>query len=64
LGSGLTDYSAAQPGESHAHHLLETLRARFTINQAIGVLMAAHGITADQAGISFRERFAQATNNP
>jgi len=59
LDRGLTDYSAAQPGEPDAHHLQQALRARFAVNQAIGVLMAAHGITADQARSTFRQRLAE-----
>jgi hypothetical protein len=58
LDRGLTDYSAAQPGEPDAHRLQEALRTRYTVNQAIGVLMATHGITADQARISFYRRIA------
>lgn len=49
LDRGLTDYSAAQPGEPDARRLHDALRARFVVNQAIGVLMATHGITADEA---------------
>jgi ANTAR domain len=59
LDRGLADYSAAQPGEPDAHRLQETLRVRFTVNQALGVLMATHGITADQAGASFQQRLAE-----
>ena len=59
LDRGLTDYSAAQPGEPDAYRLQETLRIRFTVNQAIGVLMATHGITADQARTSFHQRLAE-----
>jgi len=35
------------------------LRIRFTVNQAIGVLMATQGITADQARTSFQQRLAE-----
>lgn len=55
LDRGLTEYSAAQPGEPDAHRLQEALRSRFTVNQAIGVLMATHGITPDQARITFHQ---------
>ena len=34
------------------------LRIRFTVNQAIGVLMATHGITADQARTIIQHRLA------
>jgi ANTAR domain len=59
LDRGLTDYSAAQPGEPDAHELQEMLRVRFTVNQAIGVLMATHGITVDQARTSFHQRLTE-----
>jgi hypothetical protein len=59
LDRGLTDYSAAQPGEPDAHRLQQALRTRFTVNQAIGVLMATHGITADLARANFRQRLRQ-----
>jgi GAF domain-containing protein len=62
LDRGLTDYFAAQPGELDAHRLQVTLRIRFTINQAIGVLMATHGITADQASTSFHQRLVETPN--
>ena len=61
LDRALTDYSAAQPGEPDAHRLQQMLRVRFTVNQAIGVLMATHGTTADQARTSFQQRL---TDNP
>lgn len=56
---GLTDYSAAQPGERDAQHLQQALRSRFAVDQAIGGLMATHGITADQARTTFRQRLAE-----
>lgn len=58
LDRGLTDYSAAQPGEPDAHRLQEALRSRFAVNQAVGVLMATHGITADQARTTLDQRLA------
>jgi hypothetical protein len=64
LDRGLTDYSAAQPGEPNAHHLQQALRARFTVNQAVGVLMASHGITAEQALISLQQRVAETSGTP
>lgn len=59
LDRGLADYSAAQPGEPDAHHLQQALRTRFTVNQAIGVLMATHGISAALARASFQQRLGQ-----
>jgi hypothetical protein len=56
LDRGLTDYSAAQPGEPDAYRLQQTLRSQYTLNQAIGVLMATHGITAAQARTSIHQR--------
>ena len=64
LGRGVTDYSAAQPGEPDAHRLQEALRIRFTVNQAVGVLMATHGITADQARTSFQQRLTENPDHP
>ncbi len=60
LDRGLTDYSAAQPGEPDAYRLQEALRTRFLANQAIGVLMATHGITADEARADFTRQLAAA----
>ena len=59
LDRGLTDYSASQPGEPDAHRLQQVLRTRFTVNQAIGVLMATHGITADLARAGFHQRLGR-----
>jgi hypothetical protein len=63
LDRGLTDYSAAQPGEPDAYRLQQALRIRFTVNQAVGVLMATHGITAEQARTSFAQRLAGSGSN-
>jgi hypothetical protein len=60
LDRGLTDYSATQPGEPDAHRLQEALRTRFVVNQAIGVLMAAHGITAEQARVTLLNGLVEA----
>jgi hypothetical protein len=59
LDRGLTDYSASQTGEPDAHRLQQVLRTRFTVNQAIGVLMATHGITADLARAGFHQRLGR-----
>ena len=64
LDRGLTDYAAAQPGEPDAHRLQQALRTRYTVNQAIGVLMATHGITADQARSNFHHRLTQTSATP
>jgi hypothetical protein len=56
LDRGLADYSAAQPGEPDAHRLQTALRRRHVINQAIGALMAAHGISATEALQSLYEQ--------
>ena len=56
LDRGLTDYSATQPGEPNAVRLQAGLVRRHLINQAIGALMAAHGISAAQALESLQEQ--------
>jgi hypothetical protein len=62
LDRGLTDYSAAQPGEPDAHRLQQILRRRQVINQAVGALMAAHGISAAEALQSLVEQAGE--NSP
>jgi hypothetical protein len=49
LDQGLTDFSAAQPGEPDARRLQHLLHTRFLINQAVGMLMARQGISANAA---------------
>ena len=49
LDRGLTDFSAAQPGEADAAGIQHRLRVRRIINQAIGILMALHHLSADDA---------------
>ena len=58
---GPTPVAAGRAGTEvrASHRLQETLRIRFTVNQAIGVLMASHGITADQARTGFQQRLAE-----
>jgi hypothetical protein len=49
LDRGLTDYSARQPTDTDPAQLHDMLRIRLRINQAVGVLMAVHGIDATTA---------------
>ena len=56
LDRGLTDYSAAQPGEPDAHRLQTSLRRRHVVNQAVGALMAAHGVSAAEGMRSLQDR--------
>jgi hypothetical protein len=49
LDRGLNDYSAAQPGETQARYIQESLRQHRQINHAIGILMATHDLTPDDA---------------
>jgi ANTAR domain/GAF domain len=49
LDRGLTDYAATQPDDTATTQLQDMLHARFLINQAVGVLMAVHGIDAGTA---------------
>jgi len=49
LDRGLTDYSAAQPGETQAVRLRQHLRDRQLIDTAVGVLMARHSLSAAAA---------------
>jgi hypothetical protein len=49
LDRGLTDYSAAQPAAADANQLQEMLRTRLRLNQAVGVLMAVHGVDSTTA---------------
>lgn len=49
LDCGLSDYAAAQPGGTAAALLQGVLRSGFELNQAVGVLMAVHGVNAGTA---------------
>lgn len=49
LDRGLTDYSAAQPGEQQALRIRQRLLERQTIHSAVGVLMARHDLSAADA---------------
>jgi hypothetical protein len=49
LDRGLTDYSAAQPGEDAALRIRRRLLQRHTIDSAIGVLMARHHLSVPDA---------------
>ena len=55
LDRGLTDYSALQPGEPDAVRLQASLVRQHLINQAVGALMATHGISAVQAQQTLQE---------
>jgi hypothetical protein len=59
LDRGLTQYAAAQPGGTAAIELQQMLRDRFHINQAIGVLMAVHGVDAGTARDLLDQRAAE-----
>jgi hypothetical protein len=49
LDRGLTDYTAAHPEENDAWQLQDMLHSRFQVNQAVGVLMAVHGVDVTTA---------------
>jgi hypothetical protein len=59
LDRGLTDYSAAQPGEHQALRIRRRLQERQTINTAIGILMAVRDVAAATAAEVLREQAIQ-----
>ncbi len=59
LDRGLNDYSASRPGEDKARRLRQRLRDRQTIDTAVGMLMALHPLTAQEAADLLDLRAAQ-----
>ena len=59
LDRGLTDYSAAQPGEDQAARLRQRLRERRTIGTAVGILMAQHDLSAADANQLLEQQAAE-----
>jgi hypothetical protein len=57
LDRGLTDYSAAQPGEPQANRLRQYLADQQLIDTAVGLLMARHSIS-EQAAADLLEQHA------
>jgi hypothetical protein len=50
LSAALTGYCTAHPHEDHAIRLRRALHDRQLLRQAIGILIARHGISEDRAG--------------